>query len=98
MSADCSCPGGARTADGAPADLEDDVAETEEPDDHRLTGRMPRRQVDQAVAAAVGKWREQSDPVPDGPEDLDEAGGDGAVDDVELDAVTRLMGFLRDSD
>jgi hypothetical protein len=62
------------------------MAESDESDDHRLAGRTPRSS--------------RPGPPPDsrttpGP-DLDDAGGDDADD--QIDAVTRLMGFLRSTD
>jgi hypothetical protein len=60
------------------------MAESDESDDHRLAGRTPR----------------SSRPTPDirttSGADLDDT-GDGDADD-EIDAVTRLMGFLRSTD
>lgn len=58
------------------------MAGSDEPDDHRLAGRTPRPA--------------RTDPADDHPArdaDLDEP-----ADDDQLDAVTRLMGFLRSTD
>ncbi len=60
------------------------MAESEESDDHRLAGRMPRH-----MRAP-------------GPDD-DQSGRRGArrratATDDQLDAVTRLLGFLRSTD
>jgi hypothetical protein len=74
---------------------------------------MPRRQVDAAVAAAAGKWRGQADAASDASDiadvsdasesdasesDASDSELDDAIDDHELEAVTRLMGFLRGDD
>ncbi len=58
------------------------MADSEESDDHRLAGRMPRHM------RAPGP---DDDQAPD--EEVDDEGGDG-----QLDAVNRLLGFLRDTD
>lgn len=68
--------------------------EPDQPDEPRLAGRMPRRQVDDAVAAAAGRWREQGEE----PGTAEASEPDGGIDDTDLDAVTRLMGFLRGDD
>jgi hypothetical protein len=73
--------------------LEDGMPASDEPDDTRLAGRMPRRQADDAAPA--GRWRERSDESSDATEAAD---GDDAIDGSDLDAVTRLMGFLRGDD
>lgn len=52
---------------------------TDEPDEHHLAGRVPRRAVDDTASGAAD-------------------GDDGTPDEDELDTVTRLLGFLRDSD
>lgn len=60
------------------------MAESDEPDDHRLAGRTPR-----TPAAARPDDRTALDA--DDP-------GDETPDDQDIDAVTRLMGFLRSTD
>jgi hypothetical protein len=74
--------------------LEDGMPASNEPDDTRLAGRTPRRQSDDAVTPA-GRWREGSEESNDATEAAD---GDDAIDGSDLDAVTRLMGFLRGDD
>ena len=57
------------------------MAESEESDDHRLAGRMPRH-----MRAP-------------GPDDDQSAEGDDEEDgENQLDAVNRLLGFLRSTD
>ena len=61
------------------------MAESDEPDDHRLAGRTPR---------SVRPGPPGARPVPtSGPDDEP----DGDADD-QIDAVTRLMGFLRSTE
>jgi hypothetical protein len=61
------------------------MAESDEPDDHRLAGRTPRG-------------------VPPGPPDAGPVHASGPDDepdddaDDQIDAVTRLMGFLRSTE
>jgi len=62
------------------------MAESDEPDDHRLAGRTPRTR-----AAARPDDRTAVDADADDP-------GDDTPDDQDIDAVTRLMGFLRSTD
>jgi len=65
------------------------MAESDVPDDHRLAGRTPR---------SVRPGPPDARPVPahgadDEPDDADADDGDD-----QIDAVTRLMGFLRSTD
>jgi hypothetical protein len=62
------------------------MAESDVPDDHRLAGRTPR---------SVRPGPPDARPVPaHGPDDEpDDDDGDD-----QIDAVTRLMGFLRSTD
>ena len=67
---------------------------SEESDDHRLEGRHFRRARASTPSPAA--------PTPPLPTRGDQVSGDdeddGDESDEQLDAVTRLMGFLRDSD
>jgi hypothetical protein len=58
------------------------MAESEESDDHRLAGRMPRH---------------MRAPGPDDDPSADEE-DDGEDGENQLDAVNRLLGFLRSTD
>lgn len=71
------------------------MAGTDEADDNRLIGRMPRP----ARRSAVGGARAPRGDADLGAGDSDgDSDGDEAPDDQEIDAVTRLMGFLRGTD
>ncbi len=75
--------------------VEGDMAGTDEADDNRLIGRMPRPARRSAVGDARG-------PCGDADRDDGDCDSDGDSDeaphDQEIDAVTRLMGFLRGTD
>ena len=62
------------------------MAESDEPDDHRLAGRTPRNPRPSPPA----------DIRPAPATELDDEPEDDADD--QIDAVTRLMGFLRSAD
>jgi hypothetical protein len=62
------------------------MAESDVPDDHRLAGRTPR-------SPRPGPPDTRSAPVAD----LDDTPDDDDAEE-QIDAVTRLMGFLRNTD